>query len=89
MAPEKKPLRAPSCHRVESVSFLQPGVVVYDDGISCLRALGFFRVLVERLLKKREGKEKEKRGERGGKREEKGEEKRREGISATCLAYLW
>ena len=54
---------------------------------------GFFRVLVERLLKKREGKEKEKRRKREGKEEErerrKGEEKRREGISATCLAYLW
>ena len=39
-------------------------------------ANGFFFVLVERLLKKREGKEKEKRGERGGEKREK--ERRKE-----------
>ena len=44
-------------------------------------ANGFFFVLVERLLKKREGKEKEKRGERGGKREEKKERRKEERAS--------
>ena len=68
-----KQLRDPA----DPASRLSPRVL----GIGRHRPRGFFRVLVERLLKKREGKEKEKRGERGGKREEKKERRKEERAS--------